>query len=246
MKNMIAFGLYIILNPNLIPLIFRRIYIPVFVQYEWLKNYRINTIIDVGAHEGKVMAALLHVFPSVKYYAFEPIKENITKIKSRIQNSNVVLENVALARKNGYSQFLIYPRTELSSLLPFLNSDTRFNKERPKKRKVKTINIDDYFASKTLVHPVFLKIDTQGTEGEILKYGKETLKKVDIIHIELAVKELYKGETLFKEMYSFLTTHGFEFMGITPEAFFYPIFKPDTRFNGIFAKRSFVKKFLSE
>ena len=55
----------------------------------------------------------------------------------------------------------------------------------------------------------FIKLDTEGSELEILEGGKETLKNILGISIEVAFRELFQGQPLFSEVDSFLRKQGF-------------------------------------
>ena len=59
-----------------------------------------------------------------------------------------------------------------------------------------------------------IKIDTQGTELEILKAGLRTLtQRTYAIMTEVSFAELYKGQALFSDVESFLRPLGFKFYG---------------------------------
>tara|TARA_R110002126_G_scaffold35040_6_gene108145 strand:+ start:10506 stop:11561 length:1056 start_codon:yes stop_codon:yes gene_type:complete len=60
----------------------------------------------------------------------------------------------------------------------------------------------------------FIKIDTQGTELEILSGGSRTLSDRTVAVIsEVSFCELYDGQAMFSELENFLRDHGFAFYG---------------------------------
>lgn len=59
--------------------------------------------------------------------------------------------------------------------------------------------------------PQFLKIDIQGYELEVLKYGEKTLEALLAIHIETGFVEKYKNQPLFRDVDLFLNKYGFQF-----------------------------------
>jgi hypothetical protein len=63
---------------------------------------------------------------------------------------------------------------------------------------------------------MFLKIDVQGTELQVLKSGVEFLKKVSAIHIEVSMQHLYEGDDLGYKIWEFLSDQGFYLYGIDP------------------------------
>lgn len=60
----------------------------------------------------------------------------------------------------------------------------------------------------------FLKLDTQGTEHEILEGAARTLEERTVaVVLEVAFCELYRGQKLFSEVELLLRGHGFSFYG---------------------------------
>lgn len=227
-KNFIFFGGYLLLNPKLIKLaIINKIYVPVYVQFEWLKKYKIGTIIDAGAHQGKVSQTIKLLFPNSDVYAFEPNSKLHSEIKSVIKDKLTIIP-FALSNKDSKSIFYNYKDPAMSSLLPLKNE------EENKKTTVKTITLDSYFKNKKLKKNIFLKIDTQGAEELILRGGKNILKDILIIHVETFFDPLYKNQTLFKNIYEFLTKNGFKYKGEAQESYFYPRFGPPAITNSVF------------
>lgn len=227
-KNYIFFFGYLLLNPRLIKLaIINGVYIPVYVQFEWLKKYKIGTIIDAGAHQGKVSQSIKILFPKAAVYAFEP---NI-KLHSKIQNvikNDLMLAPYALSDKNTKTIFYNYNDPAMSSLLPLTKH------EEVKTTDIETVTLDAYFKNKKLKKNIFLKIDTQGAEELILKGAKNILKDILVIHVETFFDPLYKNQTLFENIYELLTKQGFRYMGDAQESYFYPRFGPPEITNSVF------------
>ena len=74
------------------------------------------------------------------------------------------------------------------------------------KIKIKTKKLDEVpFNSKI----DFIKIDVQGYESEIIRFGKNTLKECLVINVEVSPIPLYKKEKNFSYIYNQLTELGF-------------------------------------
>lgn len=230
-KNLIFFLFYLICNPRFLRVFLNNIYLPVYIQYEWTKGYKISTVIDVGAYRGYVSNVFNYLFPQVKIYAFEPTDE-IDKLSDR-NLSNIIVERFALSDKLGYSYFNKTFFGPASSLLPLSKIYGKTIKV-AKKSKVKITTLDMYFKNKKLEKPIFLKIDTQGTERAILGGASKLLRNVAIIHIESPIKELYKGQSYFEDIYKLLTKNDFRFIGDIPDSQFYPRFSPPDVINCIY------------
>lgn len=61
---------------------------------------------------------------------------------------------------------------------------------------------------------IFLKVDTQGWDLEVLNGGLQTLERVLALQTELSVKPLYEGMPGFFEPMTEISQHGFELTGL--------------------------------
>lgn len=240
-KNFIFFGFYLLFNPLIILKLLNRVYLPVYIQYIWLKKYHIKTIIDIGAHNGEVSHSLSQIFPAAEIYAFEPIKSKKDIILSKNKSKRFHLSDFALNDKNGKEMFYQTQNTALSSLFPVIRNKVNLDPGTIQRVRVKTITLDNFFKDMALIEPILIKLDTQGTELNVLKGGEKLLKKVSVIHIETSFEHFYQGQPLFDQIYLYLKTNGFRYIGEARESFFYPIFEPMNQINSIFIKD---KKFL--
>jgi FkbM family methyltransferase len=80
--------------------------------------------------------------------------------------------------------------------------------------KVQTVSLDG-FCDRNNLSPDFLKLDTQGTEYDILANG--FVRHIhDLVGIEIEVEfvELYRGQRLFADVDQFLRANGFGLMGL--------------------------------
>lgn len=98
------------------------------------------------------------------------------------------------------------PNWNLLDRFPWLKSDY----EVVDVREVNTVTLDNLIGASDLNRIDFLNIDTQGSEMEIFKGGGRTLKDVLCIEAELHLKPLYKGQSLYYEIESYLREQGFE------------------------------------
>ena len=238
LKNYIFFGIYLILNPKLFYLIVQEVYIPVYIQYEWLRSYKVDTFIDVGAYKGRVTKVINYLFPKVRIYAFEPLVENYNSIKAQKFSSDATVEKLALGAHTGKSTFYKSSFIPASSLLQFKKNLGKYEFiKKIKKVQVETNTLDNYFKKIILRKNVVLKLDTQGSEYFILNSGKIVLKEVSIVIIETSFKGLYRGEKDFAQVYELLVRCGFEYRGNISDSVFYPNFNLSDYSNSVFVKR---------
>ena len=63
---------------------------------------------------------------------------------------------------------------------------------------------------------VFLKIDTQGYESQVLEGAEKTLEIVSGVQLELSLVPLYEGQMLMPDLIAKMTDLGFDLWGISP------------------------------
>lgn len=129
-----------------------------------------NVFYDIGAHAGfyTLLASKL-VGPMGRVFAFEPSGRNFELLKKHVEINgieNAWIFNVAVAGKTGTVRF--------DETSPFsAQFKTTTDKAFP---RVRSVSIDDLVYGQKINPPDFLKIDTEGSEAEILKGGLKVLK----------------------------------------------------------------------
>ncbi len=91
------------------------------------------------------------------------------------------------------------------------------------------IPLDDVVDREHLDFPDFLKLDTQGSELEILRGASHTLAQTSLIEVEVEFYPMYEGQPLFADVDSLLRSAGFELLYL----------------NRVFAQRRNIYKGLS-
>ena len=234
-RNYAFFALYLLSRPKLLLLLFKGIYLPQYIQYEWISRFRINTFIDIGANDGNISQVINYLFPKATIFAFEPIKQKKNLIESKIKSTNLIVETLALSDHTGSQIFYEYDFSPASS---FLRPDPKvFKKKIAKSYPVKIITLNQYFKKIQLKKPIFIKMDTEGTENLIIRGGQKLLKQASIIIVETSFTYYRKNQCLFDEIYSRLIKLGFTYKGNMPDSNYYPVFGPNRVENSIFIKK---------
>jgi FkbM family methyltransferase len=76
--------------------------------------------------------------------------------------------------------------------------------------QVPTIPLDGAAVRYGFTDACFLKLDTQGTELDILRSGETLLSSVRGVEVEASFRAFYRGQPLFADVDAFLREHGFE------------------------------------
>lgn len=241
-KNLIFFCLYILFRPKLLTLLFKRVYLPVYVQYEWLKKFNVGTIVDIGANQGNVTVALAAMFPQANIFAFEPIRTDCNVLKQKVKRlRNVTVINAALSSKNGKVSFFVNTFSPSSSMLALSSLGKKITPPLTKKTTVRAVTLDTYFHDKELKRPIFIKIDVQGVENIVFEGGKDFLKRTSVMHVETGFETVYKNQCLFGDIYQMLIRCGFLYHGNILDVNFYPLFAIPFFENSIFIKKSVIR-----
>lgn len=241
MLNRFFFLLYLLLRPELLTLPLKKIYIPAYVQFEWLKGRGIQTILDIGAHEGAVLGALNYIFPRAVCYAFEPDKRSLKKLQRKFKSkNNIHIIPLAISNKSGHRDFY---KNQISPASSLLKLNEKYKNSRAelfsyKKSKIETTTLDTYFKGET-PDSIFLKIDVQGCELLVLLGALNTLRNVAAIHIETPFDQLYKNQSTYDDIFKLLSKHGFFYSGSIPDAAFWPSFALPRQQNSVFFNRKY-------
>ena len=73
--------------------------------------------------------------------------------------------------------------------------------------------LDAVAAKLELEDNLFVKIDVQGFECEVIKGGQATLRRAKIVIVETTFRPIYEGQPLFGDVYSALVELGFRYAG---------------------------------
>jgi len=178
-------------------------------------------ILDIGGGIGASVKLFTDNFPDKKIIVFEPVEESFKAIKKRFpDNYNIEFVKAAAGNENTEKEINIAARITSSSLLP-LEADPKsdvFNEEylgQKRVEKIRIIRLDDFLANN---HDEFgiLKIDVQGFEMEVLKGAAKTLKRTDIIVLEVNNHYGYKGSAKYYEIDKYLRENNFSLYNIFP------------------------------
>ncbi len=191
----------------------------VFISREFDKYYAVSpiTLVDIGARQGlqrnwlPAEKHLIKIFVEPEQSGFKNLIENV--------DERTTLLNVALYKERRQIDFYVCRKPNVSSIYPphkeFLD---RF--PRPERFDVVAINkvqaetLDGVLKSKgNLQSPSvdFIKIDTQGSELDIIKGSTEVMHSGVIgFEVEVEFAEMYKGQPLFDDVHSVLREHGFD------------------------------------
>jgi FkbM family methyltransferase len=198
-------------------------------------GYKFDSILDVGAHAGKFTFGCKKFYPNAYYYMIDgnPITEQYVS-KSGIDYkiaylSDTVKETVVYKTKHN----------SFNTGDSLYRENTRYyNDESVIKQNIKTTTLDEIFKNEKTFN--FIKIDSQGSEMDIINGGLEMCKRADVFLLEASVYPYNTGAPMLNMLQPFMAELGFPFTKIVSD-----IHHPDHReiliqHDILFSKRSII------
>jgi len=170
------------------------------------------TIVDVGA-AGGMHDRWSHLKTSINSILFEPDPEEFKKLNLDQNNTSLVI-NSALSDQNKEVRFHVCKWQEVSSIYkPNLKVLSKYQDvDRFTVSKVITLQADslnNLLEKERITEVDFMKIDTQGSELEILQGASNFLDGIIGLEVEVEFIKIYQDQPLFTEVDRFIESHGF-------------------------------------
>jgi FkbM family methyltransferase len=205
-----------------------------------LRSLEIDCVLDVGANFGQYSEALRKKGYAGTIISFEPltVAHEILLQRAEYDKNWIVNERVAIGSYNGKTEINISNNFQSSSLLPMLalHLDSANDSKYVSKESVDVRRLDSYFDTYNLSHKrLYIKIDTQGFEREVLFGLGEYLSKVHAVELEMSTALLYEGAPDCFELFDLMQVHGFKVWDLKP-AFRSPVEGRLLQFDCLFVR----------
>ena len=174
-------------------------------------HYSIKHVLDVGANKGQYAQEIRSLGFKELIYSFEPTSyyeylakasKSDTKWKTYRCGFGAVNEKVKMyiASNEGQSSSLLKPKNIMEQGFGISFGNTE-------EVEIKTLK---EFLNLNAISNIYLKIDTQGNEMNVLLGLSDQINHVSVIEFESALIPLYEGETGHYEIAQYLIRHGFK------------------------------------
>lgn len=190
----------------------------IFIDYA--RKVKNPIIADIGSRDATEGLYIFDKLNAKELYIFEPnpmaikiCKENISE---HSPSENIHLNEIALSDTPGEVSF--YPVNPEASdrkdigVSSMLKINPKYTKRRGSieqdKITVSASTADLYFNDKN--KPNILWIDVEGAELLVLRGAADTLKNVELIHIEVSFRPMHIGKPLYWEINEYLIDNGFK------------------------------------
>jgi FkbM family methyltransferase len=203
----------------------------------------IDCVLDVGANTGQYGELIRDYGYRGRIVSFEPEPESFRALEARIASDRLwTARQMALGAVDGQATLNVARSRNLSSFRASTAQSLEYfaggASEVDRTERVEVRRLDAIFADCVagLESPrVFLKIDTQGWDLEVLAGASGCLDAVAGLQIELAVDPLYEGAPTYLEALAFVRELGFAVTG------FFPVVADEqsrvVEFDGVFTRR---------
>ena len=166
------------------------------------KKIKIQIVYDIGAYKGGWSKFLNNTsLKGREFYLFEANPQN----KKYLKKLNFKYFIKVLSDKVKEIKFYSNSGTGDSYYL----EQTSFYRKKLKPKKKITDTLDNIVKKEKLPKPNFVKIDTQGSEIDILKGGKKTISNCSLVHLECPVINYNLGAPNLDEYIKYLNSIDF-------------------------------------
>jgi FkbM family methyltransferase len=183
------------------------------VRAKALRELGCDVVVDVGANAGQYATEIREAGYVGRIVSYEPTAVAFARLRAAAsKDKNWRTRNVALGRAPGTKDILITGNSVSSSFLSISSTVASWHPllVQNAKEAASIATMDEEW--ERTIQPakrVFMKIDTQGFELEVLLGAECSLSKIDAIECELSLVPVYDGQPLFFSVASFLYDRGF-------------------------------------
>ncbi|MEM7620071.1 MAG: FkbM family methyltransferase [Pseudomonadota bacterium] len=192
-----------------------------------MSSLYLTTVLDAGARYG-MHPNWSGFCGDLKYLAFEPDAEEAQRLRQSNPASSFEVMEAALYNQAGTYDFNLLVHRGMSSMLkPDLNSEA-FKDLKPGLGEIeKVIQIEtqtiDYFAEQNNWAVDFLKVDTEGTEHEVIEGADKTIDASVLgIRSSMNFNPAFHDQILFSATHDYLINKGFMLLNIDYFGYGYP------------------------
>lgn len=206
----------------------------------------INLVFDIGANEGQFAREIRENGYSGKIISFEPLsnaRRTLCAFAS-VDSTWEVHDQSAIGDQDGEIEIHIAGNSVSSSVLPMLesHSSAAVDSAYVDSERVPIARLDS--VARHYVTPeskLFIKIDTQGYEWQVLEGAYETLQQSRGVLCELSLVPLYDAQRLWRDIVDRLDAEGFILWALQ-KGFTDPRTGQSLQMDGIFLRRDILKR----
>ena len=211
-----------------------------------LERTGINLVFDIGANEGQFAKEIREYGYRGKIVSFEPLSSARKKLLAlaSVDPDWEVHDQSAIGDLDGEIKIHVAGNSVSSSVLPMLESHSGaavgsayIDSERVPMARLDTIAARYLTPNSNL----FIKIDTQGFEWQVLEGARTALQQARGVLCELSLVPLYDGQRLWRDIADRLDTEGYMLWALQ-KGFTDPRTGQSLQMDGIFLRCDVLKR----
>jgi FkbM family methyltransferase len=180
-----------------------------------------SVLLDIGANTGQYALQARSDGFKGKIISIEPSSTAHQRLSENASRDSmwIVHERIAVTASAGFIEMNVSENSQSSSTKEILTShlEAAPNSRYIARETVPTLPLDDvYELYCTANDSVYVKIDTQGNEYEVLAGGRRCLEMAAAVEIELSTEPLYQDQRLFDFFIDKFQGEGFDLWDIRP------------------------------
>jgi len=187
---------------------------------KYFEQNNIQSVFDVGGNVGQYASRIRRLGYKGNIYSFEPLPDAFAELQKLAANdSKWECFNIALGNANEEVELHQSANSYSSSILEL---EQKHLDVAPESRVINSIKVpvkkwSEYINQLSIPEGnIFMKIDTQGYEYDVLLGCENRIKDIKGIQLEMSLISMYKGEKLFVDFLSFFANNGFELFQVIP------------------------------
>ena len=180
-----------------------------------LNDRNVDLVVDVGANVGQTGLGLRQAGYTGRILSFEPVPAAHAALCAAAAGDDAwtVAERMAIGDRDGEIEINVADSTDMSSALDASDELLRtLPKTRSANRIVAPLHRLDSILPELAggARNLFLKVDTQGFERNVLNGAPDTLRRIRGLQMELSLFPLYRGEETYLPFLNDLHAMGME------------------------------------
>jgi FkbM family methyltransferase len=182
----------------------------------FLDVHDVDLVLDVGANVGQYGRGLRELGYERRIWSFEPVKHVFDELQATARRDNLwKVTNTAVGAVPGEVTINVSEMSLFSSIKRANQNAYEFDSRVAvvDKQQVQVATLDDLLRDETAQN-IYLKIDTQGFEQEVLQGAPKLLTKLAGLQLEIPVDSLYDDVWSFLECINYMDR-----LGYTPSQF---------------------------
>jgi len=192
-------------------------------RVDLIRQHRVSVLFDIGANAGQYATTMRALGYQGRIVSFEPATEAFQLLaRAAAHDPAWTAVNLGLGDIDGEATLHLSGNSQSSSLLEMLPEhlaaapESAYVGHEPVTLTTLAAAVDRYTMPEDRL---FVKIDTQGSERQVLGGGASRLDRILGFQIELSMVPLYEGQPLFEDLVRELRSLGYVPMSLEPDFF---------------------------